>query len=123
MGLLSVRQNSALGGLLLVEPPCFLLLAYCCLFLCDNEPTGAGVAPGTELRALMLWETSPWELRAAWISACQEIVPVWRQDSGWEGFSDQRAGVSPGGGALVLLAYCAPEERMIRGRVREEGSG
>jgi len=40
MGLLSLRQNRALGGLLLALLPCFLLLAYCCRFFCANAPTG-----------------------------------------------------------------------------------
>jgi len=52
MGLLSLRQNRALGGLLLALLPCFLLLAYCCRFFCANAPTGmvldtgAGAAGG-----------------------------------------------------------------------------
>lgn len=40
MGLLRLRQNRALGGLLLALLPCFLLLAYCCRFFCANAPTG-----------------------------------------------------------------------------------
>lgn len=53
MGLLRLRQNRALGGLLLALLPCFLLLAYCCRFFCANAPTGmvedagAGWAGGT----------------------------------------------------------------------------
>ena len=40
MGLLRLRQNRALGGLLLALLPCFLLLAYCCRFFCASAPTG-----------------------------------------------------------------------------------
>lgn len=40
MGLLRLRQKSARGGLLLALLPCFLLLAYCCLFFCARAPTG-----------------------------------------------------------------------------------
>ena len=48
MGLLSLRQNRALGGLLLALLPCFLLLAYCCRFFCASAPTGmVVVAAGT----------------------------------------------------------------------------
>lgn len=46
MGLLSLRQNRALGGLLLALLPCFLLLAYCCRFFCANAPTGMVVDAG-----------------------------------------------------------------------------
>ena len=46
MGLLRLRQNRALGGLLLALLPCFLLLAYCCRFFCANAPTGMVVAAG-----------------------------------------------------------------------------
>lgn len=46
MGLLRLRQNRALGGLLLALLPCFLLLAYCCRFFCANAPTGMVVDAG-----------------------------------------------------------------------------
>lgn len=46
MGLLRLRQNRALGGLLLALLPCFLLLAYCCRFFCANAPTGMVVVAG-----------------------------------------------------------------------------
>lgn len=72
MGLLRVKQNSALGGLLLVEPPCFLLLAYCCLFLCASEPTGAGAVVQTEGGELMSgFAQSSCACRAALMVACQ----------------------------------------------------
>jgi len=84
MGLLSVRQNRALGGLLLVEPPCFLLLAYCCLFLWDSRPAGATadaeadppprLAKGSIGPGLIVSSdpaASPWAWRAALMAACQ----------------------------------------------------
>lgn len=72
IGLLRVRQNKALGGLLLVDPPCFLLFAYCCLFLCASEPTGAGPVVQTEGRELMSgFASSPCAWRAALMAACQ----------------------------------------------------
>lgn len=72
IGLLRVRQNRALGGLLLVDPPCFLLLAYCCLFLWASEPTGAGPVVQTEGRELMSgFAASPCAWRAALMAACQ----------------------------------------------------
>lgn len=46
MGLLRLRQNRALGGLLLALLPCFLLLAYCCRFFCASAPTGMVVDTG-----------------------------------------------------------------------------
>lgn len=81
MGLLSVRQNRARGGLLLVDPPCFLLLAYCCLFLWARDPTGAGPVVQTEGRELMsgLSSAAPWAWRAALMAACQArtgLTPV-----------------------------------------------
>lgn len=72
MGLLSVRQNRALGGRLLVDPPCFLLLAYCCLFLCASDPTGGGPLGQTEGRELISgFSTSSCACRAAVMAACQ----------------------------------------------------
>jgi len=72
IGLLRVRQNRALGGLLLVDPPCFLLLAYCCLFLCASEPTGGGPVVQTVGCILMSgFATSPCTWRAALMAACQ----------------------------------------------------
>lgn len=72
IGLFSVRQNRALGGLLLVDDPCFLLLAYCCLFFCASEPTGPGPVVQTEGCALMSgFAPSPFAWRAALIAACQ----------------------------------------------------
>ena len=82
-GLLSVRQNSALGGRLFVEPPCFLLLAYCCLFLWDSRPAGATAEPdapppppargpgGPGLIVSSDPAASPWAWRAAVMAACQ----------------------------------------------------
>lgn len=73
IGLLRVRQKRALGGLPLVDPPCFLLLAYCCLFFCASEPTGAGVeVVQTGGRELILgFSGSPCACRAALMAACQ----------------------------------------------------
>lgn len=73
IGLLRVRQKRALGGLPLVDPPCFLLLAYCCLFFCASEPTGAGAeVVQTGGRELMLgFSGSPCACRAALMAACQ----------------------------------------------------
>lgn len=138
MGLLRVRQNSALGGLLLVEPPCFLLLAYCCLFLCASEPTGAGAVVQTEGGELMSgFAQSPCACRAALMVACQARtgltpepllalrspeeeptgLPVLdgasRGSGGWSWcrrvcLSDQAL---VEGVFLLLLAYCAPRRR------------
>lgn len=106
IGLLRVRQKSARGGLLLVELPCFLLLAYCCLFLCDSEPTGA------LSDVLMVWVPSALAFLAAVIAACQDRAPDWGSDClEREGLSDQRGGASPEEGARVLIAQLAPEDQ------------
>ncbi len=80
IGLLRVRQNRALGGLLLVDPPCFLLLAYCCLFFCASEPAGGGPVVQTEGREVMSgFALSPCAWRAALMAACQArtgLTPV-----------------------------------------------
>ena len=41
-----LRQKRALCGRVFAELPCFLLLAYCCLFFCAREPTGTTVDGG-----------------------------------------------------------------------------
>lgn len=72
IGLLRVRQNRALGGLLLVDPPCFLLLAYCCLFLCASEPAGGAPVVQTGGGEVMSgFAPSPCAWRAALMAACQ----------------------------------------------------
>ena len=87
IGLLRVRQNRARGGLLLVDPPCFLLLAYCCLFLCASEPAGAGTVVQTEGCGLMSgFSSSPCAWRAALMAACQamtELTPVAGPPGSW----------------------------------------
>lgn len=96
MGLLSLRQNRALAGLVLALLPCFLLLAYCARFFCAKAPTGTvgtgtgaaggaatglgtggatGVAAGAAGAlagplALMVWAWLCGACPAAWI--CQE---------------------------------------------------
>lgn len=114
MGLLRVRQKRARGGLLLVELPCFLLLAYCCLFLWVREPTGAdpaGAEPTTDC-PLIVWGLSPLALLAALIAACQDRLAGWGCVSlERDGLSDHGGGASPEGGALVPLALFAPEEK------------
>lgn len=99
IGLFRVRQKSARGGLLLVALPCFLLLAYCCLFLCDSEPIGA------LSDVLTVWVPSALAFLAAVIAACQDRAPDWGSDClDRGGLSDQRVGASPEEGALVLIA-------------------
>lgn len=99
IGLLRVRQKSARGGLLLVALPCFLLLAYCCLFLCDSEPIAA------LSDVLTVWTPSALAFLAAVIAACQDRAPDWGSDClEREGLSDQRGGASPEDWALVLIA-------------------
>lgn len=111
IGLLRVRQNRARGGLLLVDPPCFLLLAYCCLFLCASEPTGggpvvqtAGCEPASGLAA------SPCACRAALMAACQartELTPELVPQETWMPLLGPRRPWEEPTGLPVLAGACS----------------
>lgn len=101
MGLLRVRQNRALAGLLLALLPCFLLLAYCCRFFCANAPTGMvvdvweGSAGGADVAAGAGAGTGAAAGAAAGAGAGVEAG----------GASGAAAGAGSGAGPLALMVW------------------